>query len=60
MSDDFAFKNGYSLNKRERRNQHRTAARKLLGSGGLFNGNSSPGSTFWHVAQWHLEQARIL
>ena len=50
----------YSTDKRKRRNQHRKAARHLLTHGGFFNGFSAPGSTFWHVAQWHLSMARHL
>lgn len=51
---------GYSTDKRKRRREHRNNARHLLKSGGFFNGFSSPGSQFWEVAQWHLQQARYL
>lgn len=51
---------GYSNDKRKRRNQHRTNAKKLLKSGGFFNNYSAVGSSFWYVAQWHLSQARYL
>lgn len=44
--------------KRKKRRMHRNAAKNLLSNGGLFNGFSAPGSTFWCVAQWHLKQAR--
>lgn len=50
----------YSTDKRKRRNQHRTAAKSLLGSGGFFNGFSARGSTMHSVAGWHLAQARYL
>lgn len=50
---------GLSLDKRKRRNQHRTAARNLLREGGFFNNLSAPNSTFWQIAQWHKNQARI-
>lgn len=50
----------YSTDKRKRKNQHRTAARQLLTQGGLFNSMSAVGSTFWEVAQWHLNNARYL
>jgi hypothetical protein len=51
---------GYSTDERKWWHQHRTSARKLLGSGGLFNNYSAVGSSFWYVAQWHLSQARYL
>lgn len=51
---------GFSHDKRKRRRQHRSAARKLIKDGGFFNRLSAPGSTFWGVAQWHLGQARAL
>lgn len=55
-----ALKMGFSSDKRKRRNEHRTAARKLLKSGGFFNGYSARGSTFGEVAAWHLSQAKLL
>ncbi len=58
LSDDLAA--SYSTDKRKRRNQHRTAAKRLLKGGGFFNGYSARGSTFWYVAQWHLSQARYV
>ncbi|HET6890515.1 MAG TPA: hypothetical protein VFH31_05385 [Pyrinomonadaceae bacterium] len=51
---------GFSGDKRKRRNQHRKAANKLLRGGGIFNGFSAPGSSFWQMAQWHKAQARAL
>jgi hypothetical protein len=51
---------GFSRDKRKRRNQHRTAARKLLAGGTLFNTVAPRGSIPWSVAQWHLAQARAL
>jgi len=51
---------GFSLDKRKRRRQHRRCAIAMLGSGGFFNGLSSPGSTFFEIAQWHKAQARAL
>lgn len=51
---------GFSSDKRKRRRQHRNAAKNLLANGGVFNGLSAPGSTFWQVAQWHKSQARAL
>lgn len=51
---------GFSSDKRKRRRQHRNAAKNLLGSGGIFNGFSAPGSGFWEIAQWHKGQARAL
>jgi hypothetical protein len=50
----------YSIDKRKRRNQHRTMAKSLISSGGFFNGLSAKGSTFGSVAWWHLQQARYL
>lgn len=55
-----ALEMGYSSDKRKRRNQHRTAARKLLNSGGFFNGFSTRGSTFHSIAAWHLANARAI
>lgn len=49
-----------AADKRKQRRAHRRAARYLLTHGGFFNGYSAPGSTFWSVAQWHLQQARKL
>ena len=49
---------GYSMDKRKRRRQHRSAARDLIRGGTLLNGRAPVGSTPWHVAQWHLFQAR--
>jgi hypothetical protein len=49
---------GFSADRRKRRNQHRTAAQKLLRSGGLMNWWSARGSTFAGVARWHMEKAR--
>ncbi len=46
--------------RRKRKRAHRRAAKNLLGNGGLFNGFSAPGSSFWYVAQWHLKMARYL
>lgn len=51
---------GFSPDKRKRRRQHRHAAKHLLSNGGLFNGFSAPGSTFWCVAQWHKAQIRLI
>ena len=51
---------GYSNDKRKRRNQHRQNAKTLLSNGGVFNVFSARGSTFWHVAQWHLNNAKYL
>ncbi len=51
---------GFSLDKRIRRRQHRQQAKKLLVSGGFFNGFSSPGSILFEIAQWHKSQARAL
>jgi hypothetical protein len=60
LSDAQALKMGFSADKRKRRRQHRSAARDLLRSGGFFNRQSVPGTTFWSVAQWHRGQARSL
>ncbi|WBU87711.1 hypothetical protein [Escherichia phage EP_H11] len=46
------------LDPRKKRRGHRQAAKSLLRNGGLFNNYSSPGTTFWWVAQWHLKKAR--
>ena len=60
MSKEQAISLGYSADIRKRRRQHRAAAKKLLNGGGVLNGFSAPGSNFWMVAQWHLQQARAL
>lgn len=60
MSREQAVGMGFSSDNRKRRRQHRRAAKRLLNGGGFFNGFSAVGSTFWHVAQWHLQQARAL
>lgn len=51
---------GYPADKRKRRRHHRIAARELLAGGGFFNSYSARGTTFHHVAMWHLFQARYL
>jgi hypothetical protein len=51
---------GFANNARQRKRQHRRAAKGLLKSGGFFNGNSMRGTTFHAVAMWHLAQARVL
>lgn len=48
-----------TIDKRKKRRAHRKAAKNLLKNGGLFNGFSAPGSTFFCIAQWHLKQSRI-
>ena len=60
LTDLEAVRLGFSLDKRKRKNQHRTVALKLLRGGGFFNGYSARGSTFHIVALWHLNQARQL
>ena len=60
LSKEKALTMGFPSDKRKRRRRHRAAARKLLTNGGIFNGFSCPGSGFWQVASWHLEQARYL
>lgn len=51
---------GFADDARQRKRQHRRAAKRLLKSGGFFNGNSMRGTTFHAVAMWHLAQARVL
>lgn len=46
--------------KKRKRRAHRKMARYFLHEGGFFNNFSTPGSTFWVVAQWHKQQARNL
>ena len=58
LSKEAAVQLGYSPDKRKRRRQHRLNARKLLREGGVFNGRSAKGSTFYSLARWHLDQAR--
>lgn len=48
------------MDKRKKRKAHRNMAKNLLGGGGLFNGYSARGSSFWLVAMWHLKKARNL
>jgi hypothetical protein len=60
MSRDQAVGMGFSSDNRKRRRQHRRAAKRLLDNGGLLNGFSDVGSSFWQVAQWHLQQARAI
>lgn len=43
---------------RKKRRGHRKSAKNLLSNGGIFNGYSARGSSFWCVAQWHLKKAR--
>lgn len=50
---------GMTIDKRKKRRAHRKAAKNLLKNGGLFNGFSAPGSTFFCIAQWHLKQSRV-
>lgn len=60
ISKERAISMGYSADRRKRRRQHRKNAKRLLENGGLLNGFSAVGSSFWYVAQWHLQQARYL
>ena len=51
MSKQWAKDEGYSLDKRKRRNQHREAARQLSKQGGSIAAS---------VVPWHLFQARYI
>jgi hypothetical protein len=51
MNESQALAMGYSPDKRKRRNQHRTAARKMFAGGGSILGS---------LGHWHLSQARAI